>query len=85
MQYLLGIISSSKWGALKVVFDKTIPEGSAVMLTMDEKWLQEGRKEGREEGTLEDAKVMIEMGMNNKAIMKITRLELVKIEALRTR
>jgi len=52
------------------------------MTTIAEKWIQEGIEKGKLEGKLEDAKKMLQIGLNVEQIIEITGLRRDKIEEL---
>jgi predicted transposase/invertase (TIGR01784 family) len=72
---------------LKQVVLKSIDEGGEVMLTIAEKWIQEGENrgfiKGRGEGLNTVACKSIEKGMSDEDIRDITGLSIQKIQLLR--
>ena len=53
------------------------------MPTIAEKWVQEGRKEGKIEGIAELTEKMLQKGLSNADIRDITGLSIKKIEEIR--
>jgi len=58
---------------------KSLKNGGDAMPTIAEMWI----KEGKEQGKLEDAQKMVELGMSNSDVGKITGLKPSKIRELR--
>lgn len=101
LRYLIATTDVDRMDDLKTELEKTIESGGKQMPTIAEKWFQdgktegkiegkaegkiEGKAEGKTEGKIEDANRMIELGMSDDEIHKITGLELKRIEELRNK
>jgi len=67
---------------IKTEINQFIEHGGEIMTTIAEKWIQEGIEKGKLEGKLEDAKKMLQIGLNVEQIIEITGLRRDKIEEL---
>ena len=87
LRYLFATVDSKKADDLRQEIKKSIEQGETIMPTIAEKWIQEGIQEGMEKGMekkeSEIIKKMIDSGMSNAEIRKISGTGLKKIEEIR--
>jgi predicted transposase/invertase (TIGR01784 family) len=83
LRYLVASVDSKKTGKLEKEIGKAIKSRGEIMPTIAEKWVQEGKIEGKKEEKLEIAEKMLQKGLSNADIRDITGLSIKKVEAIR--
>ena len=68
---------------LGIEVEKVLKSGGTFMPTIAEKLIQEGKKEGKQEGITEVTEKMIQKGLSNADIRDMTGLSIKKIEEIR--
>ncbi|KMQ50579.1 hypothetical protein CHISP_2430 [Chitinispirillum alkaliphilum] len=82
-RYLSSVTDAKNAEQLNQEFIESAQTGGFKMPTIAEKWYQDGKTEGKIEGKVEAAQKMIELGMSDEQIEKITALGMEKIRELR--
>ena len=82
LRYLSSVSNTEQLDIIKSEVDQFIEHGGEIMTTIAEKWIQEGIEKGIEKGKIEDAKKMLQLGLNIEQIIEITGLSRDKIENL---
>ncbi|HZW68747.1 MAG TPA: Rpn family recombination-promoting nuclease/putative transposase [Pseudogracilibacillus sp.] len=63
--------------------EKTYPEGSKIVMTLAERYIEKGKIEGKEEAQLEIASELLALGIPVKQIVKATGLSKAEVEKLK--
>jgi predicted transposase/invertase (TIGR01784 family) len=83
LRYIVATNEVEQMENITTEIEKTIEKGGMAMPTIAEKWFEDGVEKGIEKGKIEDAVKMIEMGMSDDDINKITGLNRERIKELR--